>query len=271
MTAILEVSDLTVQYRRRPVPALDNVSCTIAQGETVALVGESGSGKSTLGNAILGLVPVTRGSITFEGTEDITSPTKHRRRTLTRHIQAIFQDPYGSLNPARSIGKALAEPLRAHGITDGTATRVATALERVGLDAAAAGKYPAQFSGGQRQRIAIARALMLEPRLIICDEPLSALDLSVQAQVLNLLKALQRDLGVSYLFITHDLAIVPHIAHRVVVLRGGQVVETGTVSEVCDHPSQPYTQRLIEAAPVPDPVLQRARRRALLTNPLEST
>jgi len=266
--SLLEVSALAVRYRRGrrkpPFTGLRDVTLAIAPGETVALVGESGSGKSTLGNAVLGLVPVASGTITFDGA-DVTRPSPRRRRALTRDIQAVFQDPYGSLNPVRPIGQALAEPLRAHQRLDSTttATRVGAALERVGLSADAAALYPGQFSGGQRQRIAIARALMLSPRLVICDEPLSALDLSVQAQVLNLLKALQRELGVGYLFITHDLAVVPHIAHRVVVLYRGQVVETGTVSQVCDHPSHPYTQRLISAAPVPDPAQQRARRRTV--------
>jgi ABC-type oligopeptide transport system ATPase subunit len=261
---LLEVSALTVRYRR--TIALRDVSLTVAPGETVALVGESGSGKSTLGNAILGLVPAAAGSIRFDGTDitgfGITGFSARRRRPLTKDIQAVFQDPYGSLNPVRPVGQALAEPLLAHEKLSraATAARVSAALERVGLSADAAARYPAQFSGGQRQRIAIARALMLSPRLIVCDEPLSALDLSVQAQVLNLLTAVQRESGVGYLFITHDLAIVPHIAHRVVVLYQGRVVETGPVSQVCDHPSDPYTRRLIAAAPVPDPALQRARR-----------
>jgi ABC-type glutathione transport system ATPase component len=265
--SLLSVSGLTVRYRRGragpPLTALRGVCLGIGKGETVALVGESGSGKSTLGNTILGLVPAAAGAILFDGA-DITDVSPRRRRELSRDIQAVFQDPYGSLNPVRTIRQTLCEPLLAHESLLGKAAdaRVAAALERVGLSAGAAGMYPGQFSGGQRQRIAIARALMLSPRLIICDEPVSALDLSVQAQVLNLLRAVQRDLGVSYLFITHDLAIVPHIAHRVVVLQQGQVVEAGPVGQVCTSPAHPYTQALVAAAPVPDPVRQRARRRA---------
>jgi oligopeptide/dipeptide ABC transporter ATP-binding protein len=263
---LLDVSGLTVRYRgghrKPPLTALRDVCLTICPGETVALVGESGSGKSTLGNALLGLVPPVAGTIVFDG-EDITHATARRRRALTRDIQVVFQDPYGSLNPVRKVGQTLAEPLRAHERLDrdATAQRVGSALERVGLSPDAAALYPGQFSGGQRQRIAIARALMLSPRLIICDEPLSALDLSVQAQVLNLLASLQRELGLSYLFITHDLAVVPHIARTVTVLYRGRVVETGPAAQVCQQPAHPYTRALIAAAPVPDPVEQRARRR----------
>jgi peptide/nickel transport system ATP-binding protein len=263
---LLEIRDLTVSYRRgprkSPLTALLDACLTVAAGETVALVGESGSGKSTLGNAVLGLVPAASGAITFDG-EGITHATQRRRRALTKQIQAVFQDPYGSLNPVRTIGSTLAEPLLAHEKLSRAAivARVGAVLDRVGLSSEAAGMYPGQFSGGQRQRIAIARALMPSPRLIICDEPLSALDLSVQAQVLNLLKAIQRDLGVSYLFITHDLSVIPHIAHRVVVLYRGRVVETGPASQVCTRPGHPYTQALLSAAPVPDPLEQRARQR----------
>jgi peptide/nickel transport system ATP-binding protein len=262
--SLLCVSGLTVHYRRGrrkpPLAALREVTLTIGAGETVAIVGESGSGKSTLGNAILGLVLAAAGTITFDGV-DITRASPRLRRALTRDIQAVFQDPYGSLNPVRTIRQTLAEPLLAHEHPDGRSVRdrVRTALERVGLSADAAGLYPGQFSGGQRQRIAIARAFMLSPRLVICDEPVSALDLSVQAQVLNLLRALQRDLGVSYLFITHDLAVVPHIAHRVAVLHRGQIVESGPVGQVCGRPSHPYTRALLSAVPVPDPAQQRAR------------
>ena len=264
--SVLEICDLTVRYgrghRKPPLTALLDASLTVASGQTVALVGESGSGKSTLGNAVLGLVPAASGTIVFDG-EDITRATPRRRRSLTKEIQAVFQDPYGSLNPVRTIGQTLAEPLLAHQDLGRAAitARVGAELERVGLSPDAADMYPGQFSGGQRQRIAIARALMLSPRLIICDEPLSALDLSVQAQVLNLLKAIQRELGLSYLFITHDLSVIPHIAHRVVVLYRGRVMETGLAAQVCARPGHPYTQALVSAAPVPDPAEQQARQR----------
>ena len=266
---VLEVRDLTVRYhrgiRKPPFTALHEVSLAVGPAETVALVGESGSGKSTLGNAILGLVPAASGTIAFRG-EDITCARPRRRRALTADIQAVFQDPYGSLNPVRTVGQTLAEPLLAHERREvrgaERTARVRAALEQVGLSADDAARYPGQFSGGQRQRIAIARALVPSPRLIICDEPLSALDLSVQAQILNLLRDLQGDLGVSYLFITHDLAVVPHIAHRVAVLYRGRVVETGPARQLCSAPRHPYTQALVAAAPMPDPVQQRARRRA---------
>ncbi len=265
MTPLLEVRGLRVEYGRgrRRTTAVDGVDLEVGAGETLALVGESGSGKSTIGNAVLGLVPATGGTVTFDG-EDIGRAPARRRRELTAEIQAVFQDPYGSLNSMRTIRQTLVEPLIAHRRADPASARsqVEAALHSVGLDPDVADRYPGEFSGGQRQRIAVARALMLRPRLIVCDEPTSALDLSVQAQVLNLLKKLQRDLGVSYLFITHDLAIIRHVASRVAVLHRGRVVETGPVDQVCDHPSDPYTQALLAAAPVPDPVAQRGRREA---------
>ncbi|HEY0449193.1 ATP-binding cassette domain-containing protein [Actinophytocola sp.] len=262
---LLRVEGLAVRYHRghrRLPPAVSDVDIAVGEGETVALVGESGSGKSTVGNAVLGLVPPAEGRIVFAG-EDVTHAPASRRRALTKDIQAIFQDPYGSLNPVRTIGQTLVEPLRAHrGRARDERARVAEALARVGLPADAADRYPGQFSGGQRQRVAIARALIVGPRLVVCDEPTSSLDLSIQAQVLNLLLDLQRAEGLGYLFITHDLAVVRHIAHRVVVLYRGRVVESGPTSQVCDHPQQPYTQALLAAVPDPDPVEQRARRRA---------
>ncbi|HEX3650085.1 MAG TPA: ATP-binding cassette domain-containing protein, partial [Pseudonocardiaceae bacterium] len=248
-------------FRRPPLVAVDQVSLSVAAGETVALVGESGSGKSSLGNAVLGLVAPARGTIVFDD-EDITRARPGRRRVLTRDIQCVFQDPTGSLNPRRTVGQTLGERLVRDRLSRAEQTeRVAAALRRVNLDADAADRYPAQFSGGQLQRIAIARALMVRPRLIVCDEPTSALDLSVQAQVLNLLTRLRRELGLGYLFITHDLAVVRHVAHRVVVLYRGSVVESGPTEQVCDRPADPYTRRLLDAVPVPDPAEQ-ARRRA---------
>jgi peptide/nickel transport system ATP-binding protein len=264
---LLALDAISVNYgrgRQRVADAVSGVTLDIGHGETLALVGESGSGKSTVGNVVLGLVPVTSGTVSFDG-EDITRASPRRRRQLTRQIQPIFQDPYASLNPVRTVRQTLVEPLIAHeDLTRAQASqRVIQALARVGLERDAADRYPADFSGGQRQRIAVARALMVSPRLIVCDEPTSALDLSVQAQVLNLLTRLRHELGVSYLFITHDLALIRHIADRVAVLHHGQIVEIGPAAEVCDNPRDEYTRDLIAAAPVPDPVEQR-RRRTLL-------
>ena len=265
--ALLDVRGLTVEYavgrQRPPLRAVDGVDLRIGARETVGLVGESGSGKSTIGRAILGLVPVAAGTVRFDGA-DITRASQRQRRSLSSELQVIFQDPYSSLNPTRSIGDTLAETLRAQRGRSDVAARVRTMLERVGLPADAARRYPAHFSGGQRQRIAIARALMASPRLVICDEAVSALDLSVQAQVLNLLRELQHELGLSYLFISHDLAVVRHVSHRIVVLYRGQVVEQGRAADVYANPQHAYTQALLEAAPAPDPDVQRARREARL-------
>ncbi|MFC7265105.1 ABC transporter ATP-binding protein [Streptomyces lutosisoli] len=264
---LLDISQLVVQFRQgrrtQPFRAVDGVSLTIAEGETVGLVGESGSGKSTLGRAVLGLNQVHSGRIQFEG-RDITRASTRDRRALSARLQVVFQDPYSSLNPARTIGQTLAEPLMAHGGTDrkGVAQRIATMLERVGLPPDTAQRFPGQFSGGQRQRIAIARALMLHPRLVLCDEPVSALDLSIQAQVMNLLAELQQELSLSYLFIAHDLPVVRHLSHRIVVLYRGQVMESGPAGAVYDDPAHPYTQMLLEAVPEPDPRIQRVRRSA---------
>ncbi|MDQ2689669.1 MAG: ATP-binding cassette domain-containing protein, partial [Chloroflexota bacterium] len=239
-----------VEYRRwfgaEPFRAVDDVSLEIAPGETMGLVGESGSGKTTLSRAVLGLVPLSSGAVRFDGA-DITRRSARLSRSLSREIQVVFQDPYSSLNPTRTIRTSLVEPLSVHPDfrRRDAAARAAEMIERVGLPADALERYPGDFSGGQRQRIAIARALMISPRLLICDEPLSALDLSVQAQILNLLMDLQRDLGLSYLFISHDLAVVRHIAHRVTVLYGGRVMETGTSEQVCERPTHEYTQRLV--------------------------
>jgi len=268
MTAILEVKDLVVEYRtggvgRKPFRAVDTVSITIPEGKTVALVGESGSGKSTIGRAVLGLAPVTQGSIRFQGRE-ISRLRRRQRRGVAKDLQVIFQDPIGSLNPSKTIASTILEPLYAQGaLGRGDArSRVAQLLERVNMPADAGSRYPGQFSGGQRQRIAIARALAVNPRLVICDEPTSALDVSTQAKVLELLAEMQRDLGLSYLFISHDLAVVREISDEVVVLRKGRVVEAGVPEQICDAPQEAYTQRLVAAAPVPDPEIQHARRQA---------
>lgn len=264
-SSLLDVRRLSVEFARpkhAAFRAVDGVSFSIRPGETVGLVGESGSGKSTTGRAILGLAPVSNGSIRFLGRE-ISRVRGKERRALSRQVQVVFQDPYSSLNPARTIGQSLAEML--HGDPDiskaGRRTRAVELLERVGIDKSALAMYPSQFSGGQRQRIAIARALMPGPRLVICDEPVSALDLSVQAQVLNLLRELQRNLGISYLFIGHDLSVVEYLAHRTLVLYKGRIVESGPVDVVHHQPRHPYTQTLLAATPALDPAVQARRRR----------
>jgi peptide/nickel transport system ATP-binding protein len=262
---LLSLDHLSVDYgrgrsRKRVVT---DVSFDIAHGETVGLVGESGSGKSTIGKAILGLVPVAGGAIRFDG-EDIGHVSSRRRRELTRSIQVIYQDPYGSLNPALQIGTTLAEPLttrRRELSQREVALRVGEALELVGLPPTAARKYPGDFSGGQRQRIAIARAVIVRPRLIVCDEAVSALDLSIQAQVLNLLQDLSAELGVSYLFISHDLSVVELLSTRIAVLYRGSIVESGEARKVFEQPEDPYTRLLRAAAPVPDPDAQRERQK----------
>lgn len=262
--ALLQVKDLRVNFpqgRGKVFQALKGISLDIQPGETVGLVGESGSGKTTVGRVILGLTEATSGDVWFEG-ENITHASRERRRTLGRDIQVVFQDPYGSLNPARTIGDTLAEPLlndKSLSAQD-IAHRVAEVLQQVGMPADTASRYPGMFSGGQRQRIAIARAVIAKPRLIVCDEPVSALDLSVQAQVLNLLKSLQQSMGLAMLFISHDLTVVRHVSHRTVVLYRGDIVEQGDAGQVHDHPEHPYTRALLAAAPVPDPLIQRERR-----------
>jgi oligopeptide/dipeptide ABC transporter ATP-binding protein len=264
---LLDVQGLEVHFRRGrsrpPLRAVDNVSFSLARKETIGLVGESGSGKTTIGRAILGLTPIKAGVITFDG-EEISGASRQRRRALSAKLQVVFQDPYSSLNPTRTVGQTLSETLRVHsgGASAEIDEAVTVMLEKVGLPPEATILYPSNFSGGQRQRIAIARALMVRPSLVICDEPTSALDLSVQAQILNLFKDLQDDFELSYLFISHDLAAVQYISHRIIVIYQGQIMEQGDARLVCGHPLHPYTRALLEAAPVGDPERQRRRRLA---------
>ncbi|MGO4248959.1 ATP-binding cassette domain-containing protein [Micrococcaceae bacterium Sec5.1] len=264
-TPLLNVKDLRVAFkgrgfRPREVEVLHGVSLTIAEGETLGVVGESGSGKTTIGRAVLGLVKPSGGRITFRGS-DITHATPKERRTLSKDIQVVFQDPYTSLNPSLTIGDTLSEPLIVQGTSATEArARVRMLLDQVGLPGDAAERLPREFSGGQRQRVAIARALAPEPKLIVCDEPVSALDLSTQARVMDLFIDIQRRTGVAYLFVSHDLAVVRHISHRVSVVYRGDIVETGRADRVTSTPEHPYTQRLLLAAPIADPVEQEKRR-----------
>ncbi|WP_346618487.1 ABC transporter ATP-binding protein [Blastococcus montanus] len=263
----LEVRDLVVRYgsgrkAKRTPPAIDRVSFDIAPGETVGLVGESGSGKSTIGKAVLGLQPPTSGTVRLHG-QDITQLPLKQRRSLAADLRVVFQDPYSSLNPARTIGQTLVEPLRLMGVGAAEALQKARrGLESVGLPGDAVDRYPAQFSGGQRQRIAIARALVCDPKVLVLDEPVSALDLSTQAQVLNLLADLRDQHDLAFLFIAHDLGVVRFLAQRVVVLYRGQIMESGPVESVTQRPRHPYTVALTAAAPVPRPAEQAARRAA---------
>ena len=262
---LLQIDDLRVAFpghglRRKMHEVLHGVSVSVAAGEVLGLVGESGSGKTTIGRAVLGLVKSTGGTIKFQG-EDITHVTPSKRRELAKDIQVVFQDPYSSLNPALTIGDILTEPLMVQGATRSEARqRVRGLLDQVELPADASERLPREFSGGQRQRIAIARALAPEPKLIICDEPVSALDLSTQATVLRLLLEIQQRTGVASLFISHDLAVVRYVSHRVAVIYKGDIVETGPAGVVTSVPEHPYTKSLLLAAPVADPVLQKARR-----------
>ena len=262
---LLTVDHLDVAYPgkglfAKPFRVLNDVSIDIGRGETLGLVGESGSGKTTLGRAVLGLAPVTSGTITFQG-QDISHATRKERRALSRDLQVVFQDPYTSLNPALEVGDILAEPLGIQGVTGKEARdRVRELLDRVGLPQDAMHRLPREFSGGQRQRVAIARALALRPKLIVCDEPVSALDLSTQARVLDLFLEIQQDLGVSYLFVSHDLDVIGHISHRVAVMYRGEIVEQGAAERVTRRPEHPYTQKLLLASPVPDPDRQAERR-----------
>jgi oligopeptide/dipeptide ABC transporter ATP-binding protein len=274
--ALLDVQDLTKVFAivrggaiRRSVGAViavDGVSLRIARGETLALVGESGCGKSTLARCILRLVEPTSGRVSIDG-RDVLACDRRALRRLRHDMQMVFQDPYGSLDPRMTVEQLVAEPLRVHGIgTDRQArrTRVAELLNMVGLQPEHASRHPRAFSGGQRQRIAIARALATEPKLLILDEPVSALDSTTRAQILALLADLQQRLGVSYLLVAHDLALVRAVAHRVAVMYLGRIVETGSTEQLFRSPAHPYTQALLSAVPIPDPRLERRRRRILL-------
>ena len=264
---VLDVAGLTVTYSRglgrAPLTAVSDVSFSVGRGETVSIVGESGSGKTTIGSAILGLQPVAGGSIRLNGA-DVAHLGRSARRDFRETLQAIFQDPYSSLDPTKTIGDAVGEPLtlaERRLPSEEIRRRVADVLRRVGLDASLMHRFPAEFSGGQRQRIAIARAIILKPAIVVCDEAVSALDVSVQAQVLNLLETLQHEEGVSYIFISHNMAAVRHISDRIVVLYRGRIMEIGAAEDICDRPAHPYTRSLLAAVPVPDVHVQRERRR----------
>jgi oligopeptide transport system ATP-binding protein len=255
------------------IKAVDNVSFDIKRGETLGLVGESGCGKSTTGRAILQLYRPTAGAVEFEGT-DLTTLKGENMRKMRRHIQMIFQDPYASLNPRMTVGNIVGEPLEVHGLLSGKARqeRVKELLNIVGLNPYFINRYPHEFSGGQRQRIGVARALAVQPDFIVCDEPISALDVSIQAQVINLLEDLQGEFGLTYLFIAHDLAVVRHISDRIAVMYLGKIVELTDRTRLYQNPRHPYTQALLSAIPIPDPVAEeeREKRRVILQGDVPS-
>ena len=265
MTApLLRVRDLSVTFPGRagrpPVRAVDRVSFDIAAGRTLGLVGESGSGKTTTGRAILQLQPASGGAVELLG-RDLTAMRRGEMRAMRRHMQFVLQNPYSSLHPRMTVAQILAEPLTVHRAVPrrDIPERVAELLRLVGMDPAMVRRYPHEFSGGQRQRIVIARALAVNPDFVVCDEPVSALDVRTQAQIVDLLQGLQERLGLSYLFIAHDLAIVRAVAHQVAVMYGGRIVEIGDAADVYDRPAHPYTRDLLDAIPIPDPAQQRAK------------
>jgi oligopeptide transport system ATP-binding protein len=243
------------------VRAVDGISFSVARGQTLGLVGESGSGKSTACRVMLQLLAPTAGSVRFEG-QEIAGLSRRQMRPLRREMQMIFQDPYASLNPRKRVGQIVGEPLKLQGLASGSELRkqVRELLDRVGLAPEHYDRYPHEFSGGQRQRIGIARAIALKPKLVVADEPVSALDVSIQAQIINLLDDLQDELGLTYVFVAHDIGVVRHISDRIAVMHNGKIVEQGTADQVCEHPKDAYTKKLLAAVPIPDPRESRARR-----------
>jgi oligopeptide transport system ATP-binding protein len=277
---LVEVDNLKVHFPIRSgifktvqgtVKAVDGVTFEVRRGETLGLVGESGCGKSTIGRAMIRLREATEGSVRFDGV-DLTTLKPEPLRKMRRRMQIIFQDPYGSLDPRMTVGSIVSEPIETHKLATGAARkeRVAELLSLVGLDPKYVKRYPHEFSGGQRQRIGVARALAVEPEFIVCDEPISALDVSIQAQVLNLLTDLRKRLGLTYLFVAHDLSVVKHISDRVAVMYLGKVVEIGPPDQLYGAPGHPYTRALLSAVPVPDPVSERKRKRVILKGDVPS-
>ena len=270
---LLEVEDVTkhfpitegivFKHEVASVKALDGVSLAVRRGETLGIVGESGCGKSTLARVIMRLLEPTSGTVRFDG-KDITQLSQRDLRVFRRELMMIFQDPYASLNPRKRVGQIVGDPLKRQGIASGSDLRrqVQELLERVGLSSEHYNRYPHEFSGGQRQRIGIARALSLKPKLVICDEPVSALDVSIQAQIVNLLDDLQDEFGLAYLFVAHDIGVVRHISDRIAVMNKGEIVEQGSADQVCEHPKDDYTKKLLAAVPIPDPRESRERVRS---------
>jgi len=264
-------SGLVIDRQVGAVRAVDGVTFDVRRGETLGVVGESGCGKTTLGRALLRLVEPTGGAVRFDGV-DVRAAKGPQLRQLRRRMQMVFQDPYASLNPRHKVGRTISEPLRVHGIASGAAADAAARelLEVVGLPPNAFDRYPHEFSGGQRQRVGLARAVALRPDLVVADEPVSALDVSIQAQIVNLLADLQHELELTYIFIAHDLAVVRHVADRIAVMYLGSVVELAQADEVVERPLHPYTRALLSAVPVPDPVFEATRERVILSGDLPS-